>query len=65
MPVSARKLGAIALAALVPVWVYALGVSGGVGVALASTTCVLLIAGGLYLMFGPHGEEETLGATNI
>lgn len=65
MSLSARKLGAIALAAIVPVWVYALGVSGGVTVALASTICVLLIAGGLYLMFGPHEGQETLGADSI
>ena len=59
MSVSARKLIAIALAAIVPVWLYALGVSGGVGVALASTACVLLIVAGLYLLFGPHDEDET------
>jgi predicted phage tail protein len=58
---SARKTAAIALAALVPVWVYALGVSGGVPVAVASSICVLLITGGLYLMFGPH--EETPDVT--
>jgi len=58
MSVSARKLIAIALAALVPVWLFALGVSGGVGVALASTACVLLVVAGLYLMFGPHDEES-------
>lgn len=45
-----------ALGALVPVWLYALGVHGGLTVALASSACVLLIAGSLYLMFGPHDE---------
>ncbi|KPN30907.1 hypothetical protein SY89_01647 [Halolamina pelagica] len=50
---SARKLIAIGLAALIPVWVYALGVSGGVVVGLASTTCVLLALAALYMMFGP------------
>ncbi|WP_435116495.1 hypothetical protein [Halolamina sp. C58] len=58
MSVSARRLAAIGLAALVPVWLYALQVSGGVTVALASTTCVLLVVGGLYVMFGPHDEED-------
>ena len=51
---SARRSAAIALAALVPVWVYALTIDGGVTVAVASSICVLLITGGLYLMFGPH-----------
>lgn len=55
---SARKLVAIGLAAVVPVWVYALGVSGGLEVAVASTACVLLIVGGLYRMFGPHEESN-------
>ena len=58
MSVSARALAAIGLAAIAPVWLYALQVTGGVTVALASTTCVLLIVGGLYLMFGPHEGEE-------
>lgn len=60
---SARRLIAIGLAALVPVWVYALGIAGGVTVAVASSVCVLLITGGLYLMFGPH--EETADASRI
>ncbi|MFD1568720.1 hypothetical protein [Halolamina litorea] len=58
---SARKLIGISLASLVPVWVYALGVSGGVGVGLASTACVLLIVGGLYMMFGPHETPDAGG----
>lgn len=53
---SARKLIAIGLAAIVPIWVYALGVAGGLEVAVASTVCVLLIVGGLYQMFGPHDD---------
>ncbi|MFW5939685.1 MAG: cytochrome-ba3 oxidase subunit [Halolamina sp.] len=53
---SARRSTAIGLAALVPVWVYALGVEGGIGVAVASTASVLLIVGGLYVMLGPHEE---------
>jgi hypothetical protein len=61
---SARTLIAIGLAAIVPVWLYALRVAGGVEVALASTVCVLLIVGGLYLMFGPH-EGETAGVNGI
>ncbi|GAB7013460.1 hypothetical protein [Halolamina salina] len=60
MSVSARGLAAIGLAALVPVWLYALQISGGVTVALASTTCVLLVVGGLYVMFGPHDDEESV-----
>ncbi|MBP1987051.1 hypothetical protein [Halolamina salifodinae] len=55
---SARRSAAIALAALVPVWVYALTIAGGVTTALTSSICVLLIAGGLYLMFGPHEETR-------
>lgn len=51
-----RRATIIALAALVPVWLYALGVHGGLPVAIASSTCVVLITGSLYLMFGPHDE---------
>ncbi|NHX36313.1 MULTISPECIES: hypothetical protein [Halolamina] len=58
---SARKLIAIGLAALIPVWVYALGVSGGIVVGLASTACVLLILAGLYMMFGPHETPDASG----
>lgn len=54
-----RHATIIALGALVPVWLYALGVHGGLPVALASTICVLLIAGSLYLLFGPHDEAST------
>jgi hypothetical protein len=59
---SPRRLTIFALLALVPVWVYALGVSGGLPVALASSICVLLIGASLYLMFAPH-EEQAAGAT--
>jgi len=59
---SARKLIAIGLASLIPVWVYALGVSGGLEVAIASTACVLLILSGLYVMFGPHETTEPTSA---
>jgi len=55
---SVRRTVGIALASLVPVWVYALTVEGGPMIALASSACVLLIVGGLYQMFGPH-ETET------
>ncbi|WP_049979509.1 hypothetical protein [Halolamina rubra] len=58
---SARTLIAIGLASLIPVWVYALGVSGGVVVGLASTICVLLTLAALYMMFGPHETPDASG----
>lgn len=53
---SPRRMSIAALGALVPIWVYALGVNGGVPVAVASTACVFLIAGSLYAMLGPHDQ---------
>ena len=61
---SPRRSTIIALLALVPVWVYALGVYGGLPVALASSLCVLLVAASLYLMFGPH-EDQGAGGTEL
>lgn len=58
---SPRRMSIIALVAIIPIWIYALGIAGGVIVGLSSTICVLLVAGGLYLMFGPHEEEHTDG----
>lgn len=59
---SPQRSTILALLAIVPVWVYALGVHGGLPVALASSVCVMLVAGSLYLMFGSH-EEQAAGGT--
>lgn len=61
---SPRRSTIIALLALIPVWVYAFGVYGGLPIALASSLCVLLVAVSLYLMFGPH-EEGAAGGTEL
>jgi hypothetical protein len=61
---SARKLIAIGLTAIVPVWVYALTVAGGLTVAIASTASVLLIVAALYQMFGPH-DDGSVGVDRV
>jgi hypothetical protein len=58
---SVRKLLAIGLVALIPVWVYALRLNGGVVVGIASTTSVFLALAALYMMFGPHETTEPSG----
>jgi len=58
---STRTLIAIGLAALIPVWVYALGITGGVLIGVASTISVLLTLTALYMMFGPHETPDASG----
>lgn len=54
-----QLLAVIALAALVPIELYLLTVARMPGAAIASTVCVFLTAGAVYILFG--GESVPAG----